>query len=111
MDTSLFKKHILKYIQQIETDIVTYIQDKKKRSDRSAYYLSWTPEKLNSMTEEQFYEFITKLWAMLIWGNKKYIVDKLIADNTSKSTCQFSTIPSFHVRGGNTGFAKFFYPQ
>ncbi|MEA3231560.1 MAG: hypothetical protein U9Q05_07400 [Thermodesulfobacteriota bacterium] len=34
------------------------------------------------MTEEQFYEFIAKLWAMLIWGNKKYVVDKLIADNT-----------------------------
>lgn len=33
------------------------------------------------MTEEEFYEYVSKLWAMLIWGNKKYVVDKLIQDN------------------------------
>ena len=33
------------------------------------------------MTEEEFLEYISKLWSMLIWGNKKYVVDKLIADN------------------------------
>jgi len=26
------------------------------------------------MTEEELYEYLAKLWAMLIWGNKKYIV-------------------------------------
>lgn len=33
------------------------------------------------MTEEAFLEYISKLWSMLIWGNKKYVVDKMIADN------------------------------
>ena len=33
------------------------------------------------MAEEEFLEYISKLWSMLIWGNKKYVVDKLIADN------------------------------
>ncbi len=33
------------------------------------------------MTEDEFLEYINKLWSMLIWGNKKYVVDKLIADN------------------------------
>ena len=33
------------------------------------------------MTEDEFLEYISKLWSMLIWGNKKYIVDKMIADN------------------------------
>ena len=33
------------------------------------------------MTEDEFLEYISKLWSMLIWGNKKYVVDKLIADN------------------------------
>ncbi|ULQ58528.1 hypothetical protein K7I13_08060 [Brucepastera parasyntrophica] len=33
------------------------------------------------MTGDDFYEYISKLWSMLIWGNKKYIVDKIIADN------------------------------
>lgn len=33
------------------------------------------------MTEDEFLEYISKLWSMLIWGNKKYVVDKLIEDN------------------------------
>ena len=33
------------------------------------------------MTEDESLEYISKLWSMLIWGNKKYVVDKLIADN------------------------------
>lgn len=33
------------------------------------------------MTEENFFEYISKLWSMLIWGNKKYVVDKLLANN------------------------------
>ena len=33
------------------------------------------------MTEEEFLEYISKLWSMLIWGNKKYVVNKLVADN------------------------------
>jgi hypothetical protein len=33
------------------------------------------------MTEDEFLEYINKLWSMLIWGHKKYVVDKLIADN------------------------------
>ncbi|ERJ01138.1 hypothetical protein HMPREF0262_00037 [Clostridium sp. ATCC 29733] len=33
------------------------------------------------MTEDEFLEYVSKLWSMLIWGNKKYVVDKLIADN------------------------------
>ena len=82
MDKNLLKKHISKYIRNTNSDKAAYEQDKKERSERSTYYKSWTPEKLNSMAEEQFYEFIAKLWAMLIWGNKKYVVDKLIEDNT-----------------------------
>ena len=38
-------------------------------------------DKLLSMSEDEFLEYISKLWSMLIWGNKKYVVDKLIADN------------------------------
>ena len=37
--------------------------------------------KLLAMTEEDFLEYISRLWAVLMWGNKKYVVDKLIEDN------------------------------
>ena len=81
MNSALLKKHLSKYIKNINDDRVSHEEDKSERAEKSAYYKSWTPKKFKAMTEEQFYEFIAKLWAMLIWGNKKYVVDKLIADN------------------------------
>lgn len=33
------------------------------------------------MSEEQFTEYIGKLWSMIVWGNKKYIADKIIELN------------------------------
>ena len=53
----------------------------QERTARRRYYQSYTKEKLLSMTEDDLYEYISKLWSMLIWGNKKYVVDKLVADN------------------------------
>ena len=33
------------------------------------------------MSEDDFVEYIGKLWSMLVWGNKKYISDKIIELN------------------------------
>lgn len=33
------------------------------------------------MTEDEFVEYIGKLWSMLVWENKKYIADKIIEEN------------------------------
>jgi hypothetical protein len=34
------------------------------------------------MNAEELYEYISKLWAMRIWGNKQYVVDKLIKEHS-----------------------------
>lgn len=52
-----------------------------ERNERENFYRSYTYEKINNMDEDEFYEYISKLWAMIIWGNKHYIIDKYIADN------------------------------
>ena len=33
------------------------------------------------MTEEDFFEYMSRLWSMVMWGNKRFVVDKLISDN------------------------------
>lgn len=60
---------------------VYYEEHWTERRERRNYYQSFTKAKLLAMTEENFFEYISKLWSMLIWGNKKYVVDKLLADN------------------------------
>ena len=57
---------------------VYYEEHWAERRERRNYYQSFTKAKLLAMTEEDFFEYISKLWSMLIWGNKKYVVDKLL---------------------------------
>lgn len=53
----------------------------RERNERKFYYQSWTKEKIKTMTEDDFAEYIGKLWSMLVWGNKKYITNKIIELN------------------------------
>lgn len=71
--TEFFKKKI--------SNAAYYEDNWKERIERKAFYQSYTKEKLLAMNQEEFLEYIGKLWSMLIWGNKKYVVDKLIKDN------------------------------
>ncbi len=81
MDKARFKKYLGKYVSNL-----SIIDDEKKkaiqeRADRVKYYQSWTKSRILQMNEEDLYDYISKLWAMLIWGNKHYVVDKLIDEH------------------------------
>ena len=52
-----------------------------ERKERMLYYQSWTSERIQNMTEDEFVEYIGKLWSMIVWGNKKYIADRIIELN------------------------------
>ncbi|MBQ5969524.1 MAG: hypothetical protein IJL52_05345 [Clostridia bacterium] len=78
--------------QKLQSAISTFVKNKKanaayydenwtERNERKAYYQSFTKDKLLAMTEDDFFEYISKLWSMIMWGNKKYVADQLIADN------------------------------
>ena len=79
MNKGLLYKHLDNYLSKIKNE--TEITDLQERKEREDYYKNYTSEKIVSMNEDEFYEYISKLWAMIIWGNKHYIVDKYIADN------------------------------
>ncbi len=81
MNTDLLKKHVKNYLAWIKANPLEHEKNMRERRERVAFYQSWTAERLRRMTEEELFEYVAKLWAMLIWGNKQYVVDKLIADN------------------------------
>lgn len=85
MNIALLKEHISVYKQNLLKDPEKHIKDLTERKDRIACYQSWTKGRILSMTEEDFYDYLSRLWAMLIWGNKHYVVDKMIADNETLS--------------------------
>ena len=81
MDKETLKSHIDSFLQKIEKGPLKFQQEKKEREENISFFQTYTPEKIRSMNEDDVYSFISKLWAMLIWGNKHYVVDKLISEN------------------------------
>ncbi len=81
MNTNLLKHHIHRYIKTQSEKTGSSPDDLEERRQRIAYFQSYTREKILTMTEEDFSEYLSKLWAMVIWGNKQYVADKIIADN------------------------------
>ena len=78
MDISKLQKHIQAYKRYTENDPEKFAEDSLERQERGNFYRSWTRDKILAMSEEDFEIYISKLWAMLIWGNKKYVTDKII---------------------------------
>ena len=72
---------IAEFAKKKKLNAAYYEEKWSERKERKDYYQSFTKDKLIAMTEDEFLEYVSKLWSMLIWGNKKYVVDKLIADN------------------------------
>ena len=81
LNTQKLKNAITEFSKNRKNNSAYYEENWTERKERKEYYQSFTKDKLIAMTEDEFYEYISKLWSMLIWGNKKYVVDKLIADN------------------------------
>lgn len=81
MNAQKLDSAIAEFINKKKVNAAYYEENWSERKERKEYYQSFTKDRLISMTEDEFLEYISKLWSMLIWGNKKYVVDKLIADN------------------------------
>lgn len=81
MNCDKLNKAIREFLNKKKINGAYYEENSAERKERKEYYQSFTKDKLIAMTEEEFLVYISKLWSMLIWGNKKYVVDKMIADN------------------------------
>ncbi len=81
MNKEVLRMHITDFISDSKKHPEQFNEDFKERADLIAYYQSWTRDNILNMTADDIYEYIAKLWAMLIWGNKHYVVDKILEDN------------------------------
>lgn len=84
MNKKLLHKHIEVFISKTQKSKHGLEKFADDRKERVKYYQSWTKDTLIAMSKEDFTEYVSKLWAMLIWGNKQYYVDKIITDNGFK---------------------------
>lgn len=73
----LIEKYFLMFIKSI--DFKKEMEDREQHRKLSINTLERT--KLKNMTEIEFGELISNLWASSMWGNKDYLVKKIIDDN------------------------------
>lgn len=85
LQIELLRKHVQEWQAKLAADPLRAEHDKQERADRVAYYRAQSPDKLRAMSDDELYEYISKLWAMPVWGNKKYVVDKLVGENGSET--------------------------
>lgn len=52
-----------------------------RRKRRELYSQTLSPSGIDQMTELEFGQYISSLWASRMWGNKSYLVKKLIRKN------------------------------
>ncbi len=71
-------KHIKAYFGKHTTKPAVATADQHEHQDRTAYYQSWSEQRLQGMSEEELGQYISRLWAMRIWGNKQYVVDGIL---------------------------------
>ena len=81
MNKELLKKHIGQFILESANNPKKFTDDLSERAELVRYYQSFDKARILAMNSEDLFEYIAKLWAMLIWGNKHYVVDKLIEEN------------------------------
>jgi len=81
MNISKLNLAVESFVKKQKENTAHYTEDYEERKERLRFYQSYTSKRILRMTEDDIYEYISKLWSMLIWGNKKYVVDKLISDN------------------------------
>src|SRR5690242_12023992 len=81
MDLKKLDDHILHYRDFIAKEGPAYRVEYKERQERKSYFRSWNPDRLRRLSSEEFTEILSRLWAMLIWGNKKYVSEKLLQEN------------------------------
>ena len=81
MNTQKLNSAITEFIKKKKSNAAYYEENWAERKERKEYYQSFTKYKLLYMTEEEFLQYISKLWSMHISSNKKYVVDKMIVDN------------------------------
>ena len=84
MNKDKLKSAIASFVKNKKANSAYYDENWNERMERRAFYQSFTKDKILNMTEEVFLEYISKLWSMIMWGNKSYVVNCIIEDNGFK---------------------------
>jgi hypothetical protein len=81
MNKGLLTKYVIEFVEDSKKYSEQYNNDNAERARMVQYYQGYNEKKMAAMTDEDIYEYLSQLWAMRIWGNKSFVIEKIINDN------------------------------
>ncbi len=81
MNIPLLKKQIAAYKKWYAANRKEADLHHLAHQEMATDYQAFTKARLLNLTEEELYNYIAPLWAMVMWGNKHYQVDRIIEAN------------------------------
>lgn len=81
MDLNLLRSRIAAYKTDRYENAEKHLREDATRREHKDQIRRWTRVDILNLDAEGVYRYLAPLWAMLIWGNKAYAVDKLVDEN------------------------------
>ncbi len=81
MNKELLSKHVARFVEKTRNAPDSFKEKFSERVEQVKVYQTWTKERLCAMNEGDLHKYIKPLWAMLMWGNKEYAVNRAIKNN------------------------------
>lgn len=81
MNEKKFLSHLEQYHQWREAHKAKATEELAEREELSNAVKMYNKKKILSFTNEDFYEMLSPLWAMAMWGNKQHRIDSIIEKN------------------------------
>ncbi len=81
MNTQQLSKYLIAFKKWFETNKSQALSEQTERELLATTTQSYAKERLQSMTEDDLFDYLAPLWAMAMWGNKHYQVDNIIEAN------------------------------
>jgi hypothetical protein len=81
MNKELLEKYAHEYRSRALANPDDYSQARTERSERVVWFRAWDRARLRGLNADSLEEYLSQLWAMRVWGNKRYYTDLIIAKN------------------------------
>lgn len=81
MNIQELTKYLTSFRKWFQANKAQAIAEQTEREELALKVQEYTKERLRNMSEEEFFDYIAPLWAMIMWGNKHYQVDNIIEAN------------------------------
>ena len=81
MNPQQLKKSLTSFQKWFKINKSQAALEQKEREKLSEAIQNYTIERLQTMSEDDFFDYIAPLWAMAMWGNKHYQIDNIIEAN------------------------------